>query len=76
MLDELVPEELAPVDLFAHEQAKAAKVSVALDAVNDRYGKKTLILASEGFKRSFETKAQMRSPRYTTRLADFPVVRT
>ncbi|MBZ5762526.1 DUF4113 domain-containing protein [Rhizobium sp. VS19-DR104.2] len=32
-------------------------------------------LASEGLKRSFETKAQMRSPRYTTRLTDLPVVR-
>jgi DNA polymerase V len=75
MLDDLVPEELAPVDLFAHEQAKSMKLSAALDAVNDKWGKKTLILASEGFRRSFETKASMRSPRYTTRLADLPVVR-
>jgi DNA polymerase V len=75
MLDDLVPEELAPVDLFAHEQAKSMKLSAALDAVNDKWGKKTLILASEGFKRSFETKASRRSPRYTTRLADLPVVR-
>jgi len=75
MLDDLVPEDLAPVDLFAHQQAKSAKLSAALDAVNDRYGKKTLILASEGFKRSFETKASMRSPRSTARLADLPVVR-
>ncbi|WP_281410487.1 DUF4113 domain-containing protein [Rhizobium laguerreae] len=50
-------------------------MSAALDAVNDKWGKKTLILASEGFKQPFETKAQMRSPRYTTRLADLPVVR-
>ncbi|NKK58823.1 DUF4113 domain-containing protein [Rhizobium leguminosarum bv. viciae] len=75
MLDDLVPQEMAPVDLFAHEQAKSGKLSAALDAVNDRWGKKTLILASEGFKQSFATKADMRSPRYTTRLADLPVVR-
>lgn len=75
ILDDLVVEELAPVDLFAHEQAKSGRLSAALDTVNDRWGKKTLILASEGFKRASETKAQMRSPRYTTRLADLPVVR-
>lgn len=74
ILDDLVPQELAPVDLFAHEQEKSAKLSAALDAVNDKWGKKTLILASEGFKRPFETKASMRSPRYTTRLADLPIV--
>lgn len=75
ILDDLVPQEFAPVDLFAHEQEKSAKLSAALDAVNDKWGKKTVILASEGFKRPFETKASMRSPRYTTRLSDFPVVR-
>ena len=47
----------------------------ALDAVNDKWGKKTLILASEGFKQPFATKADMRSPRYMTRLADLPIVR-
>ncbi|WP_335726668.1 DUF4113 domain-containing protein [Rhizobium phaseoli] len=75
ILDDLIPAELAPVNLFAYEQERSSKLSTALDAVNDRWGKKTLILASEGFKRSFETKASMRSPRYTTRLADLPIVR-
>ncbi|PDT17678.1 hypothetical protein CO670_05790 [Rhizobium sp. J15] len=36
---------------------------------------RTLILASEGFRCPFETKANMRSPRYTIRLTDLPVVR-
>ncbi|MCF1450512.1 DUF4113 domain-containing protein [Agrobacterium vitis] len=66
---------MAPVDLFAHEQERLGKLSAALDAVNDRWGRKTLILASEGFKRPFNVKAEMRSPRYTTRLSDLPVVR-
>lgn len=75
ILDDLIPAELAPVDLFAHETANAGKLSTAIDAVNDKFGKKTLILASEGFRRPFEAKAEMRPPRYTTRLADFPTVR-
>lgn len=73
ILDDLIPAELAPVDLFAHEQERSGRLSAALDAVNDRWGKKTLILASEGFKQPFATKADMRSPRYTTRLSDLPV---
>jgi len=75
ILDDLIQQESAPVDLFAFENANATRLSAAMDAVNDKWGKKTLILASEGFKRPFETKANMRSPRYTTRLSDLPVVR-
>lgn len=76
MLDDLVPEAEAPVDLFAHQQEKSVKLSSALDAVNDKWGKKTVILASEGLKQTFATKADMRSPRYTTRIADLPVARS
>ncbi|MBY5819887.1 Y-family DNA polymerase [Rhizobium leguminosarum] len=76
MLDDLVAEGLAPVDLFAHEQERSSKLSVALDAVNDRWGKKSIVLASEGFKQSFATKADMRSPRYTTRATDLPIARS
>ncbi|WP_210199583.1 DUF4113 domain-containing protein [Brucella pseudogrignonensis] len=32
------------------------------------------MLGSEGFKRDFEAKATMRSPRYTTRLSELPIV--
>ncbi|MET0259389.1 MAG: DUF4113 domain-containing protein [Methylobacterium sp.] len=46
----------------------------ALDAVNDRFGKKTLVLGTEGFKRPWALKADHRSPRYTTRISDLPVV--
>lgn len=75
ILDDLIAEELAPSDLFAFEQEKSGKLSAALDAVNDRWGKKTVVLASEGFQRGFETKADMRSPRYTTRATDLPLAR-
>lgn len=75
ILDDLIPAELAPVDLFAHEQERSGRLSAALDAVNDRWGRKSLIVASEGFKRPFETKADMRSPRWTTRISDLPTVR-
>ncbi|WP_286164071.1 DUF4113 domain-containing protein [Loktanella sp. PT4BL] len=47
----------------------------ALDAVNTRFGKKTLVLGSEGMSRSWQLRANHRSPRYTTRISDLPVVR-
>ena len=47
----------------------------ALDQVNDRFGKKTMVLASEGMKRSWKLRADHLSPRYTTRLSELPVVR-
>ena len=34
-----------------------------------------LVLASEGMSRSWQLRADHRSPRYTTRLSDLPVVR-
>lgn len=74
ILEDLIADDLAPKDLFAHAQERDQRLSAALDAVNDRWGKKTLVVASEGFKRqSFETKFEHRSPRYTTRIAEMPV---
>ncbi len=74
MLDDLIAAEKAPAMLFEIERPRDAKLMSALDAVNDRWGRKTLLLGSEGFQRDFEAKATMRSPRYTTRLSELPVV--
>ena len=43
--------------------------------VNDRFGKKTMVLASEGMNRPWKLRSDHKSPRYTTRLSDLPVVR-
>jgi len=74
MLDDLIAVEKAPAMLFEVERPRDARLMSALDAVNDRWGKKTLLIGSEGFQRDFEAKATMRSPRYTTRLSELPVV--
>lgn len=74
MLDDLIADEKAPAMLFEIERPRDAKLMSALDAVNDRWGRKTLLLGSEGFQRDFEAKATMRSPRYTTRLSELPIV--
>jgi DNA polymerase V len=75
ILDDLIKAGEAPQLLFEFERPRDARLMAALDAVNDRFGKKRMVLGSEGFRRQFEAKAEMRSPRYTTRLSDVPVVR-
>jgi DNA polymerase V len=75
MLDDLLPVEDRPRTLFDAMRPKSADLMRALDAVNDRHGKKTLVLASEGMTRPWALRADHRSPRYTTRIEDLPVVR-
>jgi DNA polymerase V len=78
MLDDLVAEADRPRTLFdvADEgRGRSAAVMAALDAVNARFGKKTMVLASEGTSRAWSMRAEHRSPRYTTRIPDLPVVR-
>ena len=75
MLDDLLPFEDRPLTLFDAPRPKSAALMGALDAVNDRFGKKTMVLASEGTVRTWQLRSDHRSPRYTTRLSDLPVVR-
>lgn len=75
LLDDLVRFEDRPQTLFDVVRPKSAALMTALDQVNDRFGKKTIVLASEGMKRTWQLRADHRSPRYTTRLSDLPVVR-
>ena len=51
------------------------RLTDALDAINDRFGKKTMVLAREGFAGEWRLRADHRSPRYTTRISDLPTVR-
>ena len=74
MLDDLLPLEDRPRTLFDTPRGSPALMR-ALDEVNNRFGKKTMVLACEGVERSWKLRAEHRSPRYTTRMADLPVVR-
>ena len=75
MLADLIRFEDRPLTLFDVGKPRSAALMSALDQVNSRFGKKTLVLASEGMKRPWQLRSDHRSPRYTTRLADLPVVR-
>lgn len=75
VLDDLLKPEEAPQLLWDHGAKRDSRLMQALDAVNDRFGKDRLVVGTQGFHRASETKAEMRSPRYTTRLSDVPIVR-
>ncbi|MDO5758805.1 MAG: Y-family DNA polymerase [Rhodobacterales bacterium] len=75
LLDDLLRFEDRPLTLFDAQNPKSQSLMTALDQVNQRFGKKTMVLASEGMKRSWKLRSDHKSPRYTTRLSDLPVVR-
>lgn len=75
ILDDLVAEQDRPAMLFPPNRPRDARLMDALDAINDRFGKKAVVLGREGFEREWTTRAELRSPRYTTRISDLPTVR-
>ncbi|MCJ8139329.1 Y-family DNA polymerase [Falsirhodobacter halotolerans] len=75
ILGDLLAEAEAPQLLFPPDRPRDARLMDALDTINDRFGKKTLVLGREGFGKSWVTKANLRSPRYTTRIEELPVVK-
>ena len=74
ILDDLLAEADRPAMLFPPDRPRDARLTDALDAINDRFGKKTMVLAREGVSRSWATKADHRSPRYTTRISELPTL--
>ena len=60
------------------EPAAQGYLMQALDKLNDRYGRGTVVLASAGLKgpkRDFEMRQDLLTPQYTTRWADLPVAK-
>ena len=55
--------------------ARSARLMAAMDAVNNQYGRDTLRSGSSGIEHRWATRAENRSPRYTTRWDELPEVR-
>lgn len=67
------PEQL---NFFAgHQSEKSQILMSALDAVNRRWGRGTLQLASQGIRPQWRMSRNMLSPSYTTKWSDIPKVR-
>ena len=78
MTVDLVPLEASQRALIgALDREKSARLMEALDACNRKLGRGVVFPAAAGIasqKKAWVTKFDMRSPRYTTRLDEVPVV--
>ncbi|GLI99015.1 Y-family DNA polymerase [Sphingobium sp. BS19] len=75
MLEDLMDADLRPRTLFEAEDDRHARLMAAMDEVNSRFGKFAAIPATQGFKRQWSARSEMRSPNYTTRVGEVPTVR-
>ncbi|MBC8112209.1 MAG: Y-family DNA polymerase [Verrucomicrobia bacterium] len=66
ILSGIVSEREIQGDLFGSEETKAEILSAETDAINSKFGKGSVFLASEGTKKRWETKREFLSPCYTT----------
>ena len=76
LLEDLTAEGAGQADLFATADPKAPALLAAMDGLNSRFGRNTVILAAQGCgARSFDTKRSQKSPAWTTRIGEIPVAR-
>jgi DNA polymerase V len=78
MLEDLVDKSTIQLDLF-HQPSdemliKKGQLMSLLDTINNRFGNQTIKLAAEGYCKPWVMRAQMRSPCYTTRWSELPIV--
>ncbi len=72
--DTLQPDLFGNTDLAVHEASQAR--SQALDALNSRYGHRTVRYAAEELSNTWKPKQELRSPHYTTNWQELPVAFT
>lgn len=80
MLLDLQPDAMQQGELAleADKPQDRSRLMVALDELNQRYGRGTVLMASAGLagdRRNWSMKQQRRTPAYTTCVADMPVAR-
>ena len=73
-LDDLCLEAEKPLHLFVEENPKSKQLMASLDKINKAYGKQSIQYAGMGLKKNWQTKADLKSPRYTTRIDEVPIV--
>jgi len=76
VLSDLCPSNQIQTNLFDMiNRDKSRKLAHVLDQINGGMGTGTVRSAAEGIKQTWQTKFNQRSPRYTTRWDELPVVR-
>lgn len=74
MLSELVPEEGQQLDIFgfSRHDGKSQALMETMDKLNKKYNKQIIKLASEGTRKSWVMRRNLKSPNYTTDWKDLP----
>jgi len=69
MLTDMIDKNRTCPSLFDHDNHRSVKqqAMVAIDSINDRFGKDIIFFASSGVQRSWSMRREMVSPRCTTR---------
>jgi DNA polymerase V len=77
MLNDLIDAEPAPCHMFpSRDPERSARLMSLMDGINGRFGSGALRPAATGIERRWSPKAEMLSPRYTTRFDDLMKVQT
>ncbi len=79
-LERLIPKNPRQLDIFHQPTdealAKKDQLMSVFETINQKYGSQTIRLAAEGYSKPWAMKAQLKSPAYTTRWAELPLVKT
>lgn len=77
-LGDLVSNQSLQMDLFNQPEEEhlehAQRLMSVLDAVNNKFGRHTLHLAAEGHVKPWAMRSQLRSPAYTSKWSELPIV--
>lgn len=75
-LSELSNREYSQFDLFqSGQENKSFKLMATLDKINNRYGAGRLFLAAQGANQRWQMIRRYKSPAYTTRFSDIPIIK-
>ncbi len=78
LLSNLIDKTFTQHDLFhkpSFPSPQSEKLMTLLERVNNKYGPRTLRLAAEGFTKEWSMRRELKSPNYTTRWSELPLVR-
>ena len=78
MLGELIPKNPTQPDMFnpitEQDAQKSEQLMLVFDKINARFGSHTVRLAAEGYHQAWKMRSELRSPGYTTRWSELPIV--
>lgn len=74
-LRDLVANHVNQYDLFAHSPSNNNKLMDVFDSINSKFGRDTISLAAEGHQKMWRMRSNMKSPAYTTRWDELPLVK-